>query len=458
MSLALSQYISLKNKVLEEYGLNYYRKFLLLVAMFVLCFASVSTFVPKAAKAEGDPLGIKAEAAILIDAETGKILYQKNPDQVLGVASMSKMMTEYLVLEAIHNKKISWNQKVKINEYVHKLSAAPDLSNVGLTQGEEYTVKELYQAMAIFSGNAATVALAETVAGTEKNFVTLMNKKAKELGLKDFNFVNSSGLNNENLLGNIPAGGPTEENVMSARATAKLAYRLIKDYPEVIETAKTPKLNFKDGREYPNFNWMLPGLIFQYEGVDGLKTGSTDFAGYCFTSTAERNGQRFISVVMKASSKEERFTETRKILDYAFNNFAEEKVLPKNYQVKGNKTLPVVKGKEDQVKIHTKDPISLMMKSGDKENFKPVLVLDKKKLTKDGQLTAPVKKGEKIGYVTLESGEELGFIDESKKVQVDVVAAENVEKANGFVLMMRGIGSFFGDIWGSVTSTVKNWL
>lgn len=431
--------------------------------MFVISFASIATIIPNQASAESDPLGINAEAAILLDAKTGKILYQKNPDAVLGVASMSKMMTEYLVLEAIHNKKLSWDQKVMINEYVHKLSAAPGLSNVGLTQGEEYTVKELYEAMAIFSGNAATVALAETVAGTEKNFVALMNKRAGELGLKDFKFVNASGLNNESLLGNVPAGGPNDENVMSARATAKLAYQLITDYPEVIEIAKTPKLIFaKDGREYPNFNWMLPGLIFEYKGVDGLKTGSTDFAGYCFTATAERNGQRFISVVMKASSKDTRFTETRKVLDYAFNNFGEEQVLPKHYQIKGTKTLPVIKGKGDNVKIYTKEAIDLVVKNGEKDNYKAVLVLDKKKLTKNGELTAPVKKGDKVGYVTLKSknGEDFGFInsDPTKGIKVDVIAAENVEKANGFVLMMRGIGGFFGDVWGSVSSTVKGWF
>lgn len=442
--------------------MKYYRKFLLFVAVFTVCFASVTAVVPHSAKAEGDPLGIKAEAAILLDAESGKILYQKNPDQVLGVASMSKMMTEYLVLEAIHNKKISWNQKVKINEYVHKLSAAPELSNVGLTQGEEYTVKELYEAMAIFSGNAATVALAEVIAGTEKNFVSIMNKKAKELGLKDFNFVNSTGLNNESLLGNYPSGGPNDENVMSARATAKLAFSLLKDYPEVLKTSSVPRLNFKDGRTYDNFNWMLPGLISEYKGVDGLKTGSTDFAGYGFTATAERNGQRFISVVMKASSKTERFSETRKILDYAFNNFSEEKILSKHYQVKGQKSLPVTKGKEDSVKIYTKDEINMVLKNGDKDNFKPVLVLDKKKLNKEGELTAPVKKGDKIGYLTLEpkSGDDPGFIygDAGKSIRVDVVAAENVEKANGFVLMMRGIGDFFGDIWRSVSTSVKNWF
>ncbi|NRK74321.1 D-alanyl-D-alanine carboxypeptidase, partial [Salmonella enterica subsp. enterica serovar Typhi] len=136
--------------------------------------------------AENDELGLDAGAAILVDANTGEILYEKNTDELLGVASMSKMMTEYIVLESIKNGKISWDQKVKINNYIHRLSGAPGLSNVGLTEGEEYTVKELYQAMAIHSGNAATVALAELIAGTEKNYISVMNQKAEELGLEDF--------------------------------------------------------------------------------------------------------------------------------------------------------------------------------------------------------------------------------------------------------------------------------
>ncbi|MFE8704184.1 serine hydrolase [Cytobacillus sp. FJAT-54145] len=431
-----------------------------MIILFI-SFATVFSMNSQTANAN-DPLGLKAEAAILLDAETGKILYAKNPDTVLGVASMAKMMTEYLVLEAIANEKITWDQKVKINEYVHKLSAAPGLSNVGLTQGEEYTVTELYQAMAIHSGNAATVALAELISGSEKNFVTLMNQKAEELGLKDYKFVNSSGLNNSSLLGNHPAGNQDEENIMSARATAKLAYHLINDYPEVLDTAKMPVLKFRDGREYKNFNWMLPTLIYQYEGVDGLKTGSTDFAGAGFTATAERNGQRFISVVMKAANKDERFSETRKILDYAFSNFAEEEIVPENFVVKGNDKLPVVKGKEDTVKISTKDPINMVIKNGEKENYKTVLVLDEKKLNDEGELTAPVKKGDKVGYLTIEpgEGEDLGFLTEEGKnnIIVDVVATQDVEKANWFVLMMRGIGGFFGNLWGGISSTVSGWF
>ncbi len=428
-----------------------------LLAVLTLLVTFVFPFTNTTAYAE-DELGLSAEAAILIDATSGKILYEKNSDKVLGVASMSKMMTEYLVLEAIEDGKIKWDQTVTIDEYVHKLSGAPGLSNIGLTQGETYTVKELYEAMAIFSGNAATVALAQVVGGTEKNFVKLMNEKAEELGLKDYKFVNSSGLNNSSLLGQHPAGEENDENLMSARATAKLAYHLVTDYPEVIDTAKKPELKFKDGKTYKNFNWMLPGLIAEYNGVDGLKTGSTEFAGNCFTATAERDGKRYISVVMKADSKMARFSETEKILNYAFNNFSTEEIVEKGYQVKGQKTLPVAKGKEKSVAIETNKAIDLIVKNGEKENLKTKLVLDKDKLDEDGNLVAPVKKGDKVGYLTLESdNSDLGFLTEEgqKNISVDVVAAETVEKSNWFVLSMRAIGGFFGDMWDSITGAVK---
>ncbi|MES9739277.1 serine hydrolase, partial [Peribacillus frigoritolerans] len=135
-----------------------------LIFTFVLVLVmSQFAYQPGEAVAESDNLGLKAEAAIIIDGETGQIVYEKNADKVLGIASMSKMMTEYIIMESIENGKISWDQKVKINKYVHDLSKAPNLSNVGLTEGEDYTVKELYQAMAVYSGNAATVALAQLI-------------------------------------------------------------------------------------------------------------------------------------------------------------------------------------------------------------------------------------------------------------------------------------------------------
>ncbi|MEK4067329.1 D-alanyl-D-alanine carboxypeptidase family protein [Peribacillus sp. FSL R5-0717] len=431
---------------------------LIFTFVFVLVMSQFA-YQPGEAVAESDNLGLKAEAAIIIDGETGQIVYEKNADKVLGIASMSKMMTEYIIMESIENGKISWDQKVKINKYVHDLSKAPNLSNVGLTEGEDYTVKELYQAMAVYSGNAATVALAQLVSGSEKSFVKLMNEKAKELGLKNHKFVNASGLNNSDLLGQYPSGDEDDENIMTAKDTALLAYRLINDYPEVLKIASIPKLKFRDGKEYPNFNWMLPGLIFEYKGVDGLKTGSTDFAGYGHTGTVIRDGQRYITVVMKSTNKNERFADSTKLMNYAYATFKKEKVLPANYQVKGKETLSVVKGKEKEVKIQSEKAIELLVENGGKDNYKTDLVIDKNKLNDDGKLTAPIKKGEKLGYITVtpKKGEDYGYIN-GDPVKVNVVAAESVEKANWFVLSMRAVGGFFGDVWSSVASTVKGWF
>jgi len=223
-----------------------------------------------------------------------------------------------------------------------------------------------------------------------------------------------------------------------------------------------PVLKFRDGREYKNFNWLLPSLVFGYEGVDGLKTGSTDYAKYNVTATAKKGDKRYIAVIMKSETKNSRFTEARSLLDYAFGNFSTEEVLPENYAVKNNKTIDVIKGKEDKVSIGTKEAVTLTVKNGEQGNYVTKLVLDKKKLNKDGELTAPVKKGDKVGYISLETkdGKPVTFITSTgeSQLKVDVVANETVEKANWFVLALRGIGSFFSNVWDSVSDTVKGWF
>ncbi|KAB2328805.1 D-alanyl-D-alanine carboxypeptidase [Bacillus mesophilum] len=447
---------------------TFYRQFVVGLLTLVMAFSLLPGI--GAVKAE-DVLSINGDAAILVEAETGKVLYSKDADKVLGIASMTKIMTEYLLLEAIEEGKVTWDQEYAVSEYVWKVSQDTALSNVPLRRDGTYNIKELYEAMSIYSANGATIAIAETIAGSETNFVKMMNEKAEELGLKDYKFVNSSGLNNRDLKGTIPAGNPDEENVMSARATAKLASALINEYPEILETTSIPEKVFREGTddriEMENWNWMLPDLVYGYEGVDGLKTGTTDFAGYCFTGTALRDGTRYITVVMNAkdddgsASYKSRFDETKKMLDYGFANFSEEEILPAGYTVKGTESLPVVKGKEDQVNIETAEAISLIVKNGEAENYKPVLVIDEDKLNEDGQLTAPVKKGDKIGELTLEGADgDMDFLSEAGQstITVDVIAAEDVEKANWFVLSMRGVGGFFSDIWGSVSSTVKGWF
>jgi serine-type D-Ala-D-Ala carboxypeptidase (penicillin-binding protein 5/6) len=412
-------------------------------------------------------LDVQADAAILIEASTGRVLYEKNADTVLGIASMTKMMTEYLLLEAIKEGRVKWDQEYSVTEYVWQVSQDRSLSNVPLRRDGKYNLRELYEAMVIYSANGATAAIAEVIAGSEANFVKMMNDKAQELGLESYKFVNSSGLNNRDLKGMHPEGtGPEEENVMSARATGKLAYHLINEFPEVLDTASIDKKIFREGTEdqikMDNWNWMLPSLVFGYEGVDGIKTGTTDFAGYCFTGTASRDGKRFITVVMNAKNAngqgnyKARFDETRKMFDYAFSNYSLEEILPANATIKGNASLPVTKGKKDKVKLVTNKSIEMIILNGEKEQYQPVVVLDKKKLNKNGQLTAPVKKGDVVGYVTIEAkgDKKVSFLetDANNQLKVELVASESIEKANWFVLMMRAIGGFFGDLWKSASS------
>ncbi|MBL5768200.1 D-alanyl-D-alanine carboxypeptidase [Bacillus sporothermodurans] len=445
------------------------------VIAFIMAFSLIFGIIqlPKTALAAEDVLDVHADGAILVEASTGKVLYAKNADTALGIASMSKMMTEYILLDSIKKGKVKWDQEYSPSDYVQKISHDTNLSNVPLRKDMKYKIKDLYQAMAIYSANAATIAIAETIAGSETNFVKLMNEKAKELGLKDYKFVNSTGLNNKDLKGMQPKGsGPTDENIMSARATAKLASHLINDFPEVLKTSSIPKAKFHAGPDedinMENWNWMLPTLVYgtKDSGVDGLKTGTTKFAGYCFTGTAQKNGMRVITVVLNATNGKgqggykARFDETKKMMDYAFANFSVKEIFPKGYKVKKHESIPVVKGKEKKVNIQTQNPLEVVIKNGEEKLYKPSFNIDKDKLNKSGELTAPVKKGEKVGTLTAEySGKnDFGYLDGHKYATVNVVTADKVEKANWFVLMMRGVGGFFSDVWSGIISTVKGWF
>ncbi|ABS20385.1 serine hydrolase [Bacillus cytotoxicus] len=433
------------------------KRFIAMVTVLTLFFSAFVTYSSVSAETSS-ALNIEAGAAILVEADSGKILYQKNADELLAIASMTKMMSEYLVHKAVDTGKLKWDQKIKVSEYAHKISQDRSLSNVPLENGGSYTVKELYEAMAIYSANGATIALAEAVAGKEADFVKMMNDQAKEFGLKNYKFVNSTGLTNKDLKGQHPEGTtPDEENKMSARDVAILAQHLIQDFPKVLDTAKIPKKVFQEGGKYPvkmdNWNWMLKGLIKQYEGVDGLKTGSTPEAGDCFTGTAERNGMRLISVVIKTNSHTARFDETKKLFDYGFTNFDVKKVYPKGSSVKGYETVRVENAKDKDVAVETKQAITLPMPKGSKDVYKTEF----KEVGKEKE--APIKKGTTLGQMVVspKDASDPGFLS-GKSLHVDLVTKSEVEQANWFVRSMRGIGSFFSDIWNSAVDTVKGWF
>ncbi|GGE30192.1 hypothetical protein GCM10011391_05960 [Pullulanibacillus camelliae] len=288
--------------------------------------SKVEDQVPKALHLPGQeiellsPLHLQAKSVILMNAKNGHIIYEKNSDQALPTASMSKMMTEFLLLKAIHEHKITWDQKVKISHYAHAISNHPGFASVHLKKDQPYTISELYKAMVIQSANGAAIALAEAVAGSEKQFVEEMNGEAKALGLRESHFVDSTGLDNTDLGSYASTGSPNDTNKMSARDLAKLAQKLITNYPEILQITSQPKLVF-DHRTYVNTDWMLPAINEQhlgYAGVDGLKTGYTSEAGHCFVGTVKQKGRRLISVVMGASSTVTRFSETKQLYQAAF--------------------------------------------------------------------------------------------------------------------------------------------
>ncbi|MEK4706776.1 D-alanyl-D-alanine carboxypeptidase family protein [Bacillus sp. FSL R10-2780] len=254
------------------------------------------------------PPEIDAKAAIIIDASNGDVIYQNNENEAVAPASMSKMMTAYLVLESIHNGKVRWEDPVKISAK----SAQTEGAKIPMQVNDTLTVKDLYHALMIESANNSAVALAEHVAKTEKNFVQLMNEKAQQLEMSDkAKFANASGLQE-------PDGSETK---MTAADVAKLAYHLIKDYPEILEVThlRQSQLAFNN-INVTNTNEMLNknNKALYIEGIDGLKTGFTDSAGYCFTGTAKQGDNRIITVVMGTKSKTKRFTETQKLMSYAF--------------------------------------------------------------------------------------------------------------------------------------------
>ncbi|OUB17907.1 D-alanyl-D-alanine carboxypeptidase [Bacillus thuringiensis serovar yunnanensis] len=420
----------------------FHKKLVMMMTVFIL-FCSVFVIHGDISAETNSALHIEAGAAILVEEKSGKILYEKNANQLLAIASMTKMMSEYLVHEAVNQGKLKWDQKVKVSDYAYEISQDLTLSNVPLEKGAFNTVKELYEAMAISSANGATIALAEAVAGKEANFVKMMNDKAKELGLKNYKFVNSTGLTNKDLKGKQPEGTtPEEENKMSARDCAMLAQRLIQDFPKVLDTAKVPKKTSKEGERYSiemeNTNWMLKGFHMYYEGVDGLKTGWTPEAGHCFTSTAERNGIRFISVVINTNSHKARFTETKKLLDYGFTNFEMQKLYAKGSVVKGHETVQVNNAKDKGVTVQTQQDVTLPVLKGDNKFYK----IEYKDVKKEKE--APIKKGITLSKMIISSkyNTDPGFLS-GESLQVNLVTKSEVEKINGFSYLIRCIGSFF---------------
>ncbi len=265
-----------------------------------------------------DQVSLNVKAAVAINSKDGKVIYAKNSNQSLPIASMTKLLTAYLTLKAIKEKKISWDTTISPTQEIINLGSNPDYASVPLSLGQKYTVKELYDAALIKSANNAAHLLAIAVSGNEENFLKQMRTQAKKWNLHNAKFVTVDGLpeKKKNFFGMTT----TVENKMSANDMAIVARKLIVDYPDVLNTTKISKAYFRNTL-MTNSNKMLNGLS-DYDPnypIDGLKTGTTDGAGSCFTCTVNKNGKRVITVILGAQNDVERFSETKKLLNYCFN-------------------------------------------------------------------------------------------------------------------------------------------
>lgn len=271
---------------------------------------------------------IQAESYIMADAVTGKILLQSEADVSLPPASMTKLMTLYLVRRQIELKKLTWDQKITPSAKALKLANTSGIARVPV-KNKTYTVREMYNAAFIKSANDAAVMLAETVAGSEATFVEKMNETAKQFGMNDTEYANASGL--DAVDATLPG-----TNLMTATDIALLVIRYIKDYPDVLDVTNKTQMKL-DGEVLNNSNKMLAKEKFAYVGMRGMKTGTTDLAGYCFASVTTRDNMTLVTVVMRTDSDQSRFKETKKLLDYGFATFE-----PLTYYGKGERIKDVL--------------------------------------------------------------------------------------------------------------------
>lgn len=345
-----------------------------------------------------------AKSAILIEASTGQILFEKNADEKLVPASMTKMMSMLLILEAIENGSLKWNQEITVSENASKMGG----SQILLETGEKMKVKDLFKGVAIASGNDAVVALSEAVSGTLDAFVSKMNERAKELGLKNTNFKNPHGLD-------------TANHYSSARDMSLIAKELVK-HEKIFEFTSVYEDYLREGTDKKIWLVNTNKLVRFYDGVDGLKTGFTEGAGYCLTATAKKDGMRVIAVAMGEATSKDRNKEVSEMLDYAFAQYKIEKLVDDKFSLGKYK---VYNGKDEYVNVIPKEEVSILRKKGEK-NIKATY--DKKV----DLINAPIKKGDDVGILKVKKDGKV-----LKKVKLTV--SKDVKKANYLELLGRNM-------------------
>ena len=379
------------------------KKILEALLLLSLSFLIVSqqSFIP-------DPPKLGAKNFILIDSITGEILAQQEPDGVVEPASITKIMTGFVVADQIKQGFISEDDEVLISENCWKKGG----SRMFIEAGKRVLVSDLIKGMVVQSGNDASCALAEHVAISEEGFVDLMSRYIYEMGLKNTNFVNATGW-------------PDNNHYSSARDIAILSKRLIEDFPAHYEIYKEKFFTFNDIKQR-NRN----SLLWQDESIDGLKTGHTESAGYCLVSSGVRNDTRLIAVTLGSSSEKQRIIDNRRLLDYGFRYFRTKKVISALDSLKQEQ---VWGGEKESISLLSLEDVYFTLPLRDFQNIKSKVILD-------GYLQAPISKGQKVGIL------EFSLNNKTLK-SVNVISSEEV-----------GSLGFFGQSWSNIKLFVYQFL
>ncbi|MBB5212756.1 D-alanyl-D-alanine carboxypeptidase family protein [Microbulbifer hydrolyticus] len=372
--------------------------------LFACLLLIVSTSVAQADKPLiPAPPQLAATAYLLIDAHTGQVLVEHDADKKIPPASLTKMMTSYIVSEELEKGAIKEQDMVNISEKAWRKGG----SKMFVKVGDKVPVIDLLRGVIVQSGNDASIALAEYVSGSEEVFAEVMNQQAQLLGMEDTHFVNATGW-------------PADGHVTTARDLGKLARALIQNHPDHYALYSEKYFRF-NGINQPNRN----RLLWRDPAVDGIKTGHTEEAGYCLVASAVKRGMRLISVVVGTDSDEKRAAETQKLLAYGFRYYQTHKVYGSNDVLQ---TERVWGGKTDSVGVAVQNDVFVTIPRGGEESIKADLIID-------GELKAPLAKGQQVGKVVV-------TLDGETVADVAAVVAEDVEEAGFFKRLWDSIKRF----------------
>lgn len=384
------------------------------VICFFICICFMMHSVVVFAESNTD-LGLNAKSAILMEESTGNILYESNPDERLPIASVTKVMTMLLIMEAVDSGKISLDDMVTVSENAMSYGG----STMFLETGEQLTVNDMLKGIAVASANDGCVAMAEHLAGSESAFVDMMNEKAKKLGMENTHFMNTNGLDED-------------DHYSSARDVAIMSRELMKH--ETIFNYTSIWMDTLRGGKFQLAN--TNKLIRFYDGANGLKTGSTSKALCCLSAAAKRNDMQLIAVVLGAPTSAERFASAKSLLDYGFANYAVNTQITAGDEVQ---KIAVEKGVDKEVDVVAGDSCSTLVKKGQEDNITKEIKIDE-------TITAPIEAGQKIGTMTISRDGEV-------IADIDLNASSAVEK-KGIGLIIK---DFFATIFfGSDNDTEEN--